>query len=104
MEASKIFAKNGIIAYLFKEIMPTPALSYAVRHLRCDIGIMVTASHNPAIYNGYKVYGSDGCQVTSQTADDIKEYVDREGLLELEVFILKMLLQKVKLDGFVMKL
>lgn len=80
LEASKIFAKNGIIAYLFKEIMPTPALSYAVRHLRCDIGIMVTASHNPAIYNGYKVYGSDGCQVTSQTADDIKEYVDREGL------------------------
>lgn len=80
LEASKIFAKNGIIVYLFKEIMPTPALSYAVRHLRCDIGIMVTASHNPAIYNGYKVYGSDGCQVTSQTADDIKEYVDREGL------------------------
>jgi len=80
LEASKIFAKNGIIAYLFKEIMPTPALSYAVRHLRCDMGIMVTASHNPSIYNGYKVYGSDGCQVTSQTADDIKEYVDREGL------------------------
>ena len=80
LEAAKIFAKSGITTYIYKEIMPTPALSYAVRHLRCDMGIMVTASHNPAIYNGYKVYGSDGCQVTSKAANDIKEYVDREGL------------------------
>ena len=80
LEASKIFAKQGIIAYIFKEIMPTPVLSYAVRRLRCDMGIMVTASHNPSIYNGYKVYGNDGCQVTSQAANDIKEYVDKEGL------------------------
>ena len=80
LEASKIFAKNGITTYIFKEIMPTPVLSYAVRRLRCDMGIMVTASHNPSIYNGYKVYGNDGCQVTSQAANDIKEYVDKEGL------------------------
>ena len=80
LEAAKIFAKSGITTYIYKEIMPTPALSYAVRHLRCDMGIMVTASHNPAIYNGYKVYGSDGCQVTSKAANDIKAYVDKEGL------------------------
>ena len=80
LEAAKIFAKSGITTYIYREIMPTPALSYAVRHLRCDIGIMVTASHNPAIYNGYKVYGSDGCQVTSKAANDIKKYVDKEGL------------------------
>ena len=80
IEASRIFAKNGIVAHIFKEIMPTPTLSYAVRHLKCDMGIMVTASHNPAIYNGYKVYGNDGCQVTSQAANDIKDYVDKEEL------------------------
>ena len=51
--------------------MPTPMLSYAVRKLKCDAGIMVTASHNPAKYNGYKAYGPDGCQMTSESADAV---------------------------------
>ena len=62
--AASIFAANGITANIYTELMPTPMLSWAVRALGCDAGIIVTASHNPAKYNGYKVYGSDGCQVT----------------------------------------
>ena len=69
--ASEVFAANGIKVYIYKELMPTPCLSYAVRELNCSAGIMVTASHNPSKYNGYKVYGSDGCQITTQAASDI---------------------------------
>lgn len=70
-ESAAVLAANGIKAYLYSELMPTPALSFAVRHLGCDAGICVTASHNPAKYNGYKAYGNDGCQVTSDMADGI---------------------------------
>ena len=70
-ESAAVLAANGIKAYLYPQLMPTPALSYAVRHLKCDAGICVTASHNPAKYNGYKAYGSDGCQVTAEMADGI---------------------------------
>ncbi len=69
--ASEVFAANGIKVHIYKELMPTPCLSYAVRELHCSAGIMVTASHNPSKYNGYKVYGSDGCQITTQAAADI---------------------------------
>ena len=69
--AAEIFAANGIKVYIYKELMPTPMLSYAVRHLKCDAGIVITASHNPAKYNGYKAYGSDGCQL----GPDAAEYV-----------------------------
>lgn len=69
--ASEVFAANGIKVHIYKELMPTPCLSYAVRELHCSAGIMVTASHNPSKYNGYKVYGSDGCQITTQAASDI---------------------------------
>ena len=69
--ASALFAANGIKVYLYPELMPTPCLSYAVRALRCSAGIMVTASHNPSKYNGYKVYGPDGCQCTTEAADAI---------------------------------
>ncbi len=69
--ASEVFAANGIKVHIYKELMPTPCLSYAVRELKCSAGIMVTASHNPSKYNGYKVYGSDGCQITTQAAADI---------------------------------
>ncbi len=70
-ESALILAANGIKTYIYKELMPTPALSFAVRHLKCDAGICMTASHNPAKYNGYKAYGNDGCQVTEVMATGI---------------------------------
>ena len=68
-EAAKVLAANGIKVYIYPELMPTPMLSFAVRELKCNAGIVVTASHNPAKYNGYKVYGSDGCQMTLEAAE-----------------------------------
>lgn len=73
--AASVIAANGGMAHIFQELMPTPLLSYAVRSLGCDAGIVITASHNPAEYNGYKVYGSDGCQITLQAADSIQRYI-----------------------------
>ena len=70
-EAAKVLAANGIKVYLYPELMPTPMLSFAVRELKCNAGIVVTASHNPAKYNGYKVYGSDGCQMTRITSYNV---------------------------------
>jgi phosphoglucomutase len=64
-QAALVFAGNGIEAHLFTSLRPTPELSYAVRQLNCCSGVMVTASHNPAEYNGYKVYWEDGAQITS---------------------------------------
>ena len=68
MEAARVIAANGLTAYIYPRLEPTPALSWAVRYLGCGAGICVTASHNPAKYNGYKVYGSDGCQITLDVA------------------------------------
>ena len=67
--AAAIFAANGIKVYIYKELMPTPMLSFAVRRLGCDAGVVVTASHNPAKYNGYKAYGPDGSQLGPEAAD-----------------------------------
>ncbi len=67
--AAEIFAANGIKVYIYSELMPTPMLSYAVRHLGCDAGVVVTASHNPAKYNGYKAYDETGCQLGPEAAD-----------------------------------
>ena len=67
-EAARVLAANGITAYLYPRLEPTPALSWAVRYLGCGAGVCVTASHNPAKYNGYKVYGADGCQITLEAA------------------------------------
>ena len=69
--AAEVFAENGLKVFIYKELMPTPCLSYAVRELKCSAGIMVTASHNPSKYNGYKVYGEDGCQITTKAAEEI---------------------------------
>ncbi|SDA21737.1 phosphoglucomutase [Ruminococcus sp. YE71] len=69
--AASVLVANGIKVYIYKELMPTPMLSYAVRYFGCSAGIMVTASHNPAKYNGYKVYGSDGCQITLDVANTV---------------------------------
>ena len=75
--AAEVFAGNDIKVHIYKELMPTPNLSYAVRELKCSGGIMVTASHNPSKYNGYKVYGSDGCQITTEAAKAILEEIDK---------------------------
>ncbi|MGI6045803.1 MAG: phospho-sugar mutase [Eggerthellaceae bacterium] len=70
-----VLAANNITAYIYPRIEPTPALSFAVRYLHCTGGINMTASHNPAEYNGYKAYGSDGCQIATQAAKDISEAI-----------------------------
>ena len=69
--AAQVFAANGIKAFIYDTLMPTPCLSYAVRALKCSMGVMITASHNPAKYNGYKVYNNEGCQITTKAADEI---------------------------------
>ena len=75
--AAAIFAANGIKVYLYKTLMPTPCLSFAVRRLGAAAGVMVTASHNPAKYNGYKVYGSDGCQITEDAANETLALIEK---------------------------
>ncbi|MCD7956441.1 MAG: phospho-sugar mutase [Lachnospiraceae bacterium] len=75
--AAGVFAANGISVFIYKELMPTPCLSYAVRRLSCAAGIMVTASHNPSKYNGYKVYGADGCQITTEAAAEILAEIEK---------------------------
>ncbi|HAE52707.1 MAG TPA: phosphoglucomutase, partial [Ruminococcus sp.] len=74
--AAEVLAANGIKVHIYAELMPTPCLSFAVRELKCQGGIMVTASHNPAKYNGYKVYGDDGCQITLRGAEIILEKIN----------------------------
>lgn len=75
--AARVLAANGIEAWLYSRLMPTPALSFAVRQLGCGAGVCITASHNPAAYNGYKVYGADGCQITTETAALIQAGINR---------------------------
>lgn len=74
--AASVLAANGIRVHIFPRVEPTPALSFAVRDLKCSAGINMTASHNPAEYNGYKVYGPDGCQIASEAAVEISTAVD----------------------------
>ena len=69
--AAAVLAANGIRVHIYTELMPTPMASFAVRRLGCSAGIMITASHNPAKYNGYKVYGADGCQITLDVANTV---------------------------------
>lgn len=81
-ETASVLAANGIKAYIYPWLSPTPTLSFAVRYLHCDAGVCVTASHNPAKYNGYKVYGFDGCQITAQMADDVMNEIEALDLFE----------------------
>ena len=73
--AAAILAANGIHVWLYRELMPTPALSFAIMHLHCQSGIVITASHNPAKYNGYKVYGEDASQISPEVAADIEKRI-----------------------------
>ncbi len=81
-EAAGVLAANGIHVHIYRELMPVPALSFATRALKCDAGIMVTASHNPAKYNGYKVYGCDGCQMTENAADAVLAQINSLDLFD----------------------
>ena len=74
--AARVFAANRVVVHIYPKLMPTPCLSFAVRDLHCSGGIVITASHNPSKYNGYKVYGSDGCQITTETAKEIQAEID----------------------------
>ncbi|MFS9130973.1 phospho-sugar mutase [Streptococcus australis] len=74
-ESAAVLAKHGIKSYVFESLRPTPELSFAVRHLNCFAGIMITASHNPAPFNGYKVYGEDGGQMPPHDADALTTYI-----------------------------
>lgn len=75
--ASEVFSANGIQVFLYDKLMPTPCLSFAVRELMCAAGVMITASHNPGKYNGYKVYGADGCQITIEAAEEIYKKIEK---------------------------
>ncbi|MEG2204257.1 MAG: hypothetical protein RRY21_03755, partial [Oscillospiraceae bacterium] len=81
-EAASVLAANGVRVYLYPTLAPTPMLSWAVRAYGCTAGIVVTASHNPAAYNGYKVYGADGCQMTSEAADAVYRLIEQTDLFE----------------------
>ncbi|MEG2085475.1 MAG: phospho-sugar mutase [Clostridia bacterium] len=76
MTAAQVFAAHNIKVVLTNTLMPTPYLSYMVRHYNCAVGVMITASHNPKQYNGYKVYGSDGCQLTDEDADIVTNLIE----------------------------
>ena len=90
-----VFAANGITVYLFDELRPTPELSYTIRHLGCQAGVMVTASHNPKEYNGYKVYDNTGCQLCTDDAKEALSYIESvddyskiySGVLSFEEYI-----------------
>ena len=81
-EAARVLAANGITVYIFTELNPTPVLSFAVRELGCQAGIMVTASHNPSKYNGYKCYGADGCQMTDHDADEVTACIQKVDIFD----------------------
>ena len=84
LEAANVLASNGIKVHIYRELMPTPSLSFAVRHLSCDAGIVVTASHNPKQYNGYKVYGSDGCQMTVDSANAVLHEIEKIDMFDVK--------------------
>jgi phosphoglucomutase len=83
-EAAGVLAANGIKTYLYTELMPTPALSFAVRHFGCCAGIMITASHNPSKYNGYKAYNNEGCQLTLDAADEVLSLIEKVDLFDVK--------------------
>lgn len=96
--AAGVFAANGIHVKIYAELMPTPCLSYAVRSMKFAAGIMVTASHNPSEYNGYKVYGEDGCQITTAAAAEIFQEIE-----ELDIFdeVHRMAFEEGKKSGMI---
>lgn len=80
--AASILVANGVKVFIYKELMPTPMLSFAVRELKCDAGIVITASHNPAKYNGYKAYGPDGCQLCLEAAEYVLSIMNKVDIFD----------------------
>jgi len=80
--AASILAANGVKVYIYSELMPTPMLSFAVRYFKCDAGIVITASHNPAKYNGYKAYGSDGCQLNLEASNYVLSIMNKVDIFD----------------------
>ena len=80
-DAAAVLAANGIHVRLYDELMPVPALSFATRYYHCNAGIMITASHNPAKYNGFKAYGPDGCQMTDDAAAIVYDQIQKTDVL-----------------------
>lgn len=88
IKVAKVLAANGINAFLFDTVHPVPMCSFAIRHLGAIAGVMITASHNPKIYNGYKVYGEDGAQMSPESTDKVVEFIDKTpyfGINEVDV-------------------
>jgi len=81
-KAAEVFSANGIIVYLYSSLLPVSAVSFGIRYLGASSGVMITASHNPSKYNGYKVYGSDGCQITTEAATEILDEIDKLDIFE----------------------
>lgn len=94
--AAKVLCANGIRVYLYEDVRPTPMLSFALREVKAQGGIVITASHNPKEYNGYKVYGPDGCQITDEAAKEILNYIEQ---VELFTGVKKMPLDKARENG-----
>lgn len=80
--AAEVFAGNGIKCHIYRELAPTPMLSYAIRKLGCSSGVVITASHNPAKYNGYKAYGGDGCQMTLEAAEAVLDRIGKTDIFD----------------------
>lgn len=81
-EAAKVFSSNGIKVHLYNRLLPVPTVSFGVRYLKASAGVMITASHNPSKYNGYKVYGSDGCQITNVAANKILNEIENVDIFD----------------------
>ena len=86
-EAASVFRGNLIKPYLFKELVPASLLSYAVRYLGCDLGVMITAGNNPKIYNGYQVYNADGYLISDETAEGIQQEIDKNDYFAPDIFM-----------------
>lgn len=94
--AAGVFTANGVHVHIWPELLPVPTVSFAVRELGCSAGVMITASHNPSKYNGYKVYGSDGCQITTEAAAAILSEIEK---VDIFTSVKKMPWESAKIQG-----
>lgn len=99
--AAGVFAANGVKVHIWPNLMPVPTVSFATRYLGASAGVMITASHNPSKYNGYKVYGPDGCQITTQAAGEILQEIEKLDIFDdVSRKALKRVWKMVRFPGF----